>query len=66
MLENGYHCIYKVPHPNIPRPENFVEYQKRNLPAIKTLKEYQYVDETGHDQGANGIYLLYTQHSHLF
>ena len=36
-------------------PENFVEYQKKNMHVIKTLKEYQYIDENGVDQGANGM-----------
>lgn len=34
-------------------PEYIVNHAKRNLPAIKTLKEYQYVDETGVDHGQN-------------
>ncbi len=36
--------------------ENFIEYQKKNMHVIKTLKEYQYIDEIGHDQGANGTF----------
>jgi epsin len=39
LLENG--------------PEDVVSHYKRKLAAIKTLKEYQYIDENGHDQGAN-------------
>jgi hypothetical protein len=40
MLENG--------------PEDVIQHCKRNLHSIKTLREFQYIDETGHDQGANG------------
>jgi epsin len=41
MLENG--------------PEETIHHCKKNLHSIKTLREFQYIDETGHDQGANGI-----------
>ena len=34
-------------------PEYIVNHAKRNLPSIKTLREYQYVDETGVDHGQN-------------
>jgi epsin len=40
MLENG--------------PEDVIRHCKANLHSIKTLREFQYIDETGHDQGANG------------
>ncbi|GAA5827008.1 hypothetical protein JCM11251_002204 [Rhodosporidiobolus azoricus] len=33
--------------------ENVVQYFRENLYVIKTLKEFQYIDETGKDQGAN-------------
>lgn len=33
--------------------ENVVLYFKDNLYVIKTLKEFQYIDEDGKDQGAN-------------
>ncbi|GAA5972204.1 hypothetical protein JCM11641_002357 [Rhodosporidiobolus odoratus] len=33
--------------------ENVVQYFRENLYIIKTLKEFQYIDETGKDQGAN-------------
>jgi hypothetical protein len=31
-----------------------MSYAKENFYVIKTLKEFQYVDEEGKDQGANG------------
>jgi epsin len=31
-----------------------VEYSKVNIHVIKTLKEFQYIDEEGRDQGMNG------------
>ena len=34
--------------------ENCVMYFKENLYIVKTLKEFQYLDEFGKDQGANG------------
>jgi hypothetical protein len=34
--------------------ENCVIYFRDNLYVVKTLKEFQYVDEYGKDQGANG------------
>jgi epsin len=33
--------------------EQVVAYTKENIHIIKTLKEFQYVDEDGKDQGAN-------------
>ncbi|GAA5857117.1 hypothetical protein JCM8547_007969 [Rhodosporidiobolus lusitaniae] len=33
--------------------ENVVQYFRENLYIVKTLKEFQYIDETGKDQGAN-------------
>ncbi|CAO3631785.1 unnamed protein product [Cunninghamella echinulata] len=33
--------------------ENVVSYAKENLYVIKTLKEFQHIDETGNDVGAN-------------
>lgn len=34
--------------------EAIMSYAKENFYVIKTLKEFQYVDEEGKDQGANG------------
>lgn len=34
--------------------ENVVHYFRENLYIVKTLKEFQYIDEDGKDQGANG------------
>lgn len=34
--------------------EAIMSYAKENFYVIKTLKEFQYVDEDGKDQGANG------------
>ncbi len=34
--------------------ESVIAYSKENLYVIKTLKEFQYIDEDGRDQGANG------------
>ncbi|KAF9973914.1 hypothetical protein BGZ73_002813 [Actinomortierella ambigua] len=34
--------------------ENVVRYAKENLYIVKTLKEFQYIDTEGKDQGANG------------
>jgi hypothetical protein len=36
--------------------ENVVLYAKENIYVVKTLKEFQHVDETGKDVGANGKY----------
>lgn len=33
--------------------ENVISYARDNLYVIKTLKEFQYIDEDGKDQGAN-------------
>ena len=33
--------------------ENVIRYCEENLYEIKTLREFQYIDEEGHDQGAN-------------
>ncbi|GAA6004487.1 hypothetical protein JCM10207_000749 [Rhodosporidiobolus poonsookiae] len=33
--------------------ENVVQYFRENLYIVKTLKEFQYIDEVGKDQGAN-------------
>ncbi|GAA5913164.1 hypothetical protein JCM8208_001687 [Rhodotorula glutinis] len=33
--------------------DNVVQYFRENIYIVKTLKEFQYVDETGKDQGAN-------------
>ncbi|KAI8804440.1 hypothetical protein BJ742DRAFT_450794 [Cladochytrium replicatum] len=33
--------------------DNVVNYAKENLYIVKTLKEFQYIDEDGRDQGAN-------------
>ncbi len=35
-----------------------MSYAKENFYVIKTLKEFQYVDEEGKDQGANGAFFL--------
>lgn len=35
--------------------ENVVVWAKDNIYIIKTLREFQYLDEEGRDQGANGI-----------
>lgn len=34
--------------------ENVVVWAKDNIYIIKTLREFQYLDEEGRDQGANG------------
>lgn len=31
-----------------------VKYARENLYIVKTLKEFQYIDEEGKDQGSNG------------
>jgi epsin len=31
-----------------------VRYARENIYIVKTLKEFQYIDEDGKDQGANG------------
>jgi len=31
-----------------------VKYAKDNIYIVKTLKEFQYIDEEGKDQGSNG------------
>lgn len=36
--------------------ENVVLYAKENIYVIKTLKEFQHVDDNGRDVGANGMY----------
>jgi epsin len=38
--------------------EAIMSYAKENFYVIKTLKEFQYVDEEGKDQGANGAFFL--------
>ena len=35
--------------------EDVVNYAKTNLYVVKTLTEFQYIDEDGKDQGANGM-----------
>jgi len=35
--------------------ENVVRYARENLYIVKTLKEFQLIDEDGKDQGSNGI-----------
>lgn len=35
--------------------ENVVRYARDNLYIVKTLKEFQYIDEDGKDQGSNGM-----------
>lgn len=32
-----------------------VKYTKNNIYVIKTLKDFQYIDESGRDEGINGI-----------
>jgi len=34
--------------------ESVVKYARENLYIVKTLKEFQYIDEEGKDQGLNG------------
>lgn len=34
--------------------ESVVKYARENLYIVKTLKEFQYIDEDGKDQGSNG------------
>ena len=36
--------------------EQVIAYTKENLYVVKTLKEFQYSDDEGRDQGINGIY----------
>jgi epsin len=36
--------------------EQVVAYTKENLYVVKTLKEFQYIDDEGRDQGINGMY----------
>ena len=38
--------------------EAVVKYAKKNLHIIKTLKEFQYIDDEGRDQGANGMFFI--------
>jgi epsin len=35
--------------------EQVIAYTKENLYVVKTLKEFQYIDDEGRDQGINGI-----------
>lgn len=35
--------------------ENVVKYARDNLYIVKTLKEFQFIDEDGKDQGSNGM-----------
>jgi len=35
--------------------EQVVSYAKTNLYVVKTLTEFQYIDEENKDQGANGM-----------
>ena len=35
--------------------ELVVQYAKNNIHEIKTLKDFQYIDENNHDEGSNGI-----------
>jgi len=35
--------------------EMVVKYTKNNIHVIKTLKDFQYIDENNHDEGINGI-----------
>ena len=35
--------------------DQVVTHMKRNLHAIKTLKDFQYIDEEGKDRGNNGV-----------
>lgn len=40
--------------------EQVIAYTKENLYVVKTLKEFQYIDDEGRDQGINGnLYLAY-------
>jgi len=34
--------------------EEVVKYAKKNVYIVKTLKEFQFIDEYGKDQGVNG------------
>ena len=36
--------------------EDVVNYAKTNLYVVKTLTEFQYIDEDGKDQGLNGMF----------
>ncbi|KAG5462518.1 MAG: ENTH domain-containing protein [Olpidium bornovanus] len=38
--------------------ENVVAYARKNLYIVKTLREFQFIDEDGRDQGANGTSAL--------
>jgi hypothetical protein len=38
--------------------ENVVKYARENQYIVKTLKEFQYIDEEGKDQGSNGKLFL--------
>lgn len=38
--------------------ENVVLYAKENIYVIRTLKEFQHIDDTGKDVGFNGNYQL--------
>lgn len=38
--------------------ENVVLYAKENIYVVKTLKEFQHVDDNGRDVGANGKYII--------
>jgi hypothetical protein len=37
--------------------ENVVRWGKDNLYVIKSLREFQYIDDDGEDQGANSIFI---------
>ncbi|OUM67130.1 hypothetical protein PIROE2DRAFT_40283, partial [Piromyces sp. E2] len=38
--------------------EMVVKYTKNNIHVIKTLKDFQYIDDNNHDEGINGNYIL--------
>jgi len=41
------------------RAETPISPHRENLYIVKTLKEFQYIDEDGKDQGANGEFELF-------
>jgi epsin len=38
--------------------EEVVKYAKKNVYIVKTLKEFQFIDEYGKDQGVNGNFFV--------
>lgn len=38
--------------------ENVVLYAKENAYVVKTLKEFQHIDDNGRDVGANGKFVI--------